>query len=361
MSSTNALVYEITKFTKHPNADSLYLAEVGGWQCVTNKFYNVGNRVIFIEPGSVLTQEFADLIEVTPYLKKKVNQDGNKVLVVGQTRLRGEPSFGIILPTDREVGEDLAEEYGIIKFEPPVKQFNIQQNTRPDHPIVKKYTDIENLRKWPNIFEPDEEVICVSKIHGTNSRIGYIISEETGEIEWLAGSRRLMREKPENFDPNEIIADTYQNELYWLPYSVPGVMSLLNIFAVTGYKTVTLYGEIYGGNIQPFNYGLAQPKYCAFDICVEGEFYSYDHLINLLDFYNIPHPPVMYRGPYSLEAVRQAAEMDNTFGGNHIQEGVVVRPVVERYHPKVGRLIMKYVQDAYLLNKEIEKSDTTDM
>ena len=33
---------------------------------------------------------------------------------------------------------------------------------------------------------------------------------------------------------------------------------------------------------------------------------------------------------------------------DHIREGVVVRPSVERYNPKVGRVVMKYVSDDYL-------------
>jgi hypothetical protein len=37
---------------------------------------------------------------------------------------------------------------------------------------------------------------------------------------------------------------------------------------------------------------------------------------------------------------------------------VVVKPVVERLDPKIGRVVLKYIGDGYLLGNE---SDTTDL
>jgi len=46
-------------------------------------------------------------------------------------------------------------------------------------------------------------------------------------------------------------------------------------------------------------------------------------------------------------------------GSDHIREGVVVRPTIERIDPKVGRAVLKYISDEYLLAKGI--SDTDDV
>jgi len=44
---------------------------------------------------------------------------------------------------------------------------------------------------------------------------------------------------------------------------------------------------------------------------------------------------------------------ETTVGGaEHIREGVVVRPVREQMHPKIGRVILKYLNDEHLLKKE---------
>jgi len=38
----------------------------------------------------------------------------------------------------------------------------------------------------------------------------------------------------------------------------------------------------------------------------------------------------------------------------------VVKPVVERMHPKIGRVALKYIGDAYLFSKSAER-DTHDV
>ncbi len=45
-------------------------------------------------------------------------------------------------------------------------------------------------------------------------------------------------------------------------------------------------------------------------------------------------------------------------GDAHMREGLVVRAQSERIHPKVGRVILKYVSDTYLFG---EKTDYTDV
>jgi hypothetical protein len=39
----------------------------------------------------------------------------------------------------------------------------------------------------------------------------------------------------------------------------------------------------------------------------------------------------------------------------------VVRPVTERFDPQVGRAILKYLSDDYLLNDKLTAADTTDL
>jgi hypothetical protein len=56
--------------------------------------------------------------------------------------------------------------------------------------------------------------------------------------------------------------------------------------------------------------------------------------------------------------VKEICEGDTTLAGDHIREGGVIRPVKERTHPAVGgRLVMKYINDAYLLGKHSDFKD----
>jgi RNA ligase (TIGR02306 family) len=373
--------YNTVILDKHPNADTLDLVQVGGWQCVskTGQFH-IGSKVAYIEPNSVLTKEFSDKIGVTQYLKTKTNKDGEKVLVVGQTKLRGEPSFGILLPADnKNVGDDLSSEYGIIKFEPPVKQFNgwgglRSGNTEAENPFILPYTDINNLRKYPNIFDEGEEVIATVKVHGTNSRFGFVV-DKNSDLVFKAGSRRMMRRNPHEKPkisfwkrlkvlfrlekpPKPYV---YEDDLYWHPYKLEGIRNLMFNLHQNGVDTATLYGELFGGNIQIFDYGRQTVDYVAFDLMIDGKFLSFDEFVTYMTEFNIPYAPVVYRGKYDIREIVKAAELKNELGGNHISEGVVVRPVEERTHPKIGRLIAKYINDAYLLNKAVEQADTTDI
>jgi hypothetical protein len=46
---------------------------------------------------------------------------------------------------------------------------------------------------------------------------------------------------------------------------------------------------------------------------------------------------------------------------DHIREGVVVRSLQERTNPKIGRVILKYLNDDYLFKKEEGRiTDSTD-
>jgi len=68
--------------------------------------------------------------------------------------------------------------------------------------------------------------------------------------------------------------------------------------------------------------------------------------------------PILYRGPFSLAKIKELASGNSTFS-DHVREGVVVKPVIERFDPKTGRVILKYINDDYLFSKGV--SDTTDV
>ena len=181
MSSVIANVVEIEAVHPHPNADRLFLARIKGWQAVIRKRedgspeFAPGERVVFIPPDSTLPREMAERIGVVNYLSERTNVEGGRDLVVRQVRLRGEPSFGLVVRPDDPswpVGTDVREHYGIGKFRPPVR-FSAG-DAEPNHPLFQRYTDIENLRNFPGVFAPGEEVVVSEKIHGTNARIGWV-------------------------------------------------------------------------------------------------------------------------------------------------------------------------------------------
>ncbi len=107
-----------------------------------------------------------------------------------------------------------------------------------------------------------------------------------------------------------------------------------------------------------FNYGLGCPDFKVFDVLIDGKYQSWEWVEEMAEKYNFKLVPVLYCGEYSLEEVKRISKGGSTIGGKHIREGVVVKPMVERTDPKIGRVILKFLSDEYLL-KDYE--ETTDM
>jgi RNA ligase len=93
---------------------------------------------------------------------------------------------------------------------------------------------------------------------------------------------------------------------------------------------------------------------------LDGKYVDYAIFKSLCDRYEIPQVPLVYEGAFSLEMIKGFSDGDSLVGGSHGREGVVIKPIVEREHPKLGRVILKYVGDRYLFGKAGEQ-DTTDV
>jgi len=354
MSSVIAKVVEVESVLPHPNADRLCLARIKGWQAVIRKRedgspeFGPGERVVFIPPDSTLPREMAERLGVVSYLAERADVEGERVLVVRQVRLRGEPSFGLVVrPADPSwpAGTDVREHYGIGKFRPPVK-FSAG-DSEAGHPLFQRYTDIENLRNFPDVITAGEEVVVSEKIHGTNARIGWV------EGTLLAGSHGLQRKRPE---PEAMATNTY-----WFPATLEPVGSLLDEIRQRG-PVAILYGEIYGSRVQSLHYGKRDGLgFAVFDILVGEHYLDYDDFAALCERHGVATVPILERGPFSLAHVAELSRGKTTLPDQHIREGVVVRPVKERFDPQVGRAILKYLSDDYLLDDKLRAADATDL
>lgn len=343
-SSLYVPVATIDALEPHSNADSLELATILGWQLIVKKGeYQVGSKVTYFPIDTVLPPELADRFGVSSYL------DRGRIRCV---KLRGEPSFGLaVLPDDPtwEPGENVVEYYpGVRKYEPPLRGTpgvpgQLPADCLPEHPLFPRYTSIENMRNYPQIFEEGEMVYVTEKIHGTNTRIGMI------EGELMGGSHRMRRKAPESHE------EALQNP-YWFPSTLPQVMGLLESLWNQGCKQVVIYGEVYGDRVQSFHYGQKGTYgYRAFDILVDGKYLDAAEFVHICRFVDIPIVPSLACIPFSLHGIKELSEGKTTLLPEetaHIREGVVVKPIRERTHPKLGRCVLKYLSDTYLFDKK---------
>ena len=376
----------IDEIKAHPNADKLEIAIIKGWQCITQKGqHRAGDKVVYFPPDTVIPQVWSDTFGVTQYLSK-----GR----IRSIKLRGEPSFGLMVKVPYEpcsIGDDLADYFGATKYEPPPVFTSGGQNPRKGHApkswvgrLIQKwtwiifnmepdhvpelqafpvYTEIENLRHFNRIFEPGEPVVVTEKIHGACCRVGVVAGEE------LAGShfhRRLRpKAKPtfktflkrlfrlEDLSYGEEIAHDY----YGYPWSLSSVQIMLKAMAAQ-YGDVVLYGEVYG-KVQELKYGHPNDvAFAAFDLMVNGKYLSARDFEHTCDQYAVPRVPVLLmESAFSLEDIKKFSTGKSIVqGADNIREGVVIRPMQERTHPKLGRVILKYVGDEYLCSKKCNEN-----
>lgn len=249
-------------------------------------------------------------------------------------------------------GRDYAETLGITKWVPPVpidmagKAYACSR--------ITTYTDIENAKRFPGVLADGEEVVATEKAHGTCTVLfldvdgSFHVSSKGMAKQHLA----LEDERDEQGRPRNA---------YWrsaLQHEIPEKLRLIRDELVgassDGDTTVSLYGETLG--VQDLRYGLVkgQLSFHAFDLAMDGRYLDYDRFTELMDRYGIPTVPVLYRGPFSDEAIWEVASGKEQITGTeqHIREGAVVRPTVERQDMILGgRVVLKFVSDAYLLRK----------
>ncbi|MFE2420004.1 RNA ligase (ATP) [Streptomyces hokutonensis] len=348
--STLRVTAEVLTVHEHPNADALELAQVGLYRAVVAKGeYRTGDTAVYIPEQSVLP---AALIEELGLTGRLAGSNADRVKAV---RLRGELSQGIVcrpkaladvdLARAALDGTDFAELLGIVKWVPPIPPtMDGDVETAPD---LLPWVDIENIQRFPGIFEPGEAVVLTEKLHGSACLLTYF--SEDGRVQVSSkgfGAKSLaLKEDPRN--------------LYWRAVLAHGVPETAARLAERlGARRVGIFGEVFGAGVQDLTYGADGRRstlgYAVFDVSAE-----IDGAVRWLDATELldgelPLVPRLYEGPYDIERVLEVASGRETVSGRelHLREGVVIRPAVERYSPVTGgRAIAKAVSAAYLTRK----------
>ncbi len=325
MSTLAVEVCEITCVEKHPNADALDILTIKGWQVVEKRGrFKVGESVVYFQPDSILPKELSDKLNCTQYLAKQR---------VKPARLRGFVSCGLVGPNEGgwSVGTELTEHYGITKYEPPEPSNHAGlggQNAREVGPF-HYYTNIQNWNNWNTVLLEDEEVIITEKIHGTNWRAGLV------DDVFYVGSHHKTKVKDEKI-------------VYWeaaLRYNIEEQMRK----HLHGRQWV-LFGEVFG-KVQDLKYGLEGIDLRLFDATKDGSYLDYNDFEKVAEKLQVPTVPLMYRGPYNAKSLAELAT-GSAFSGSHLKEGVVVRPIKERFHSKLHRVILKKINPEYLVRSK---------
>jgi RNA ligase (TIGR02306 family) len=304
----------IKNIRKHPNADSLDIAEVLGWQVVVkNGIHNEADRVVFITIDSIVPK-----CQWSEFLVDPKNPD--KALRVKNIKLRGEYSSGIVIPliefpiqfTSCEVGEDLTTLLGVTKYvkEIPANLSGEDAGSFPTHIISK--TDEDNGLNDPKlvskVLESDTYITVTQKLDG--SSITMVV--EDGAITQVC-SRNLSKKDNEN-------------SLFWR------CARKLNI--PEGW-TGTIQGELVGNGIQKNPMKLIDNKIYVFQIKTDDGYMDYEtmekfckeslqcDIVPLIAKLEVASTTKLWENP--LQKLQELADKQR-YDSGLVGEGIVVRP-----------------------------------
>lgn len=384
MSTIEAKIVKVT-IKPHPNADRLEIARIGdegGFECVVAlDQFKTGDLALYIPVDSIVPQNIRDYLAQT-----KVNVKDGRIRCA---KIRNKFSEGLCLSpqdwvpeSEIKEGNNVTEIVGIKKYEPPPPHWRTLLGTKHgislqyENRNFIEYTCVEKFKKYPDVLEDGELVVATVKWHGTNFRAGLVkrppyrknlwekikgLFFKESALEFLVGSHAKIRyPSKKSWETGE-----YKQDSYWRmaeKYNLEAVARQISKYiALTEreYKDnvepeVIIYAEIIGPGIQKgYGYGIenGELEIRVFDIMVDKTFLPWDRVVRLCSCFNLPTVTEVYRGPWSLDVVKHAKAVDEYAGKKFNREGIVIRPLTERWSPECGRVIFKYLNEVYLLNK----------
>jgi RNA ligase (TIGR02306 family) len=391
MSTFGCTVVKIDSVDHHPNADRLSLVRIGGYTCISAKLEDGSHRyapddwVVYVPEAAVLPEWMLKKMGFWKEGKGTLNgSHGDRVKAV---KLRDIVSQGVLYPVgwddelamkgggsivvrddDRaiqvELGEDVSEFLGIVKYEPPIPVHMAGEITGLHGKTLK--FDVENWQRYPTLFVKGEPVVATEKLHGTFAAFCYWPGLNHGELfnrEWFAYSKGLGAQGLV-FKHNERNAgNLYQRQLVRsgvtdkVAEHFKKVWSAerMNAFSYSKDWPITILGEIFGRGVQDLQYGQAAPTFRVFDVFVgepgEGFYLGWDELTAWCQQIGLEMVPTLYQGPYDEAALIAVRDGRDTISGANIREGIVIKPQIERRTNEIGRAMLKMVSPNYLLRK----------
>ena len=357
MSSLIVEVCKIESIEKCPNADKLSVVKVKGWQCLVGlDQYKVGQLVVFVPPDSILPQSLIEKYNLE-YLKKNGR--------TGTIKLRGALSQGLILDADPswKEGQDVADILGIIKYEPPQADYQqaiVKKTSRKRiNPAFDVYTDIENIKHYPDVFAVGDEICITEKLHGCNSRYSRLpiaIQDNAPIFDKLSfWFRKYIIHQSQEFCYGshrvQITAHTNRKSFYGSDIWAE-MISKYNLDKIIPDNTI-VYGEIIGDKIQDLTYGLknGQRDLYVFDIKQNGQYLDWEQVREFCKQNGLKHVPQLYIGNYYNGVIQKHTSGNSILAGNQIREGVVCKSLREENNLQIGRKILKSISEEYLLRK----------
>tara|TARA_Y100000593_G_C4320160_1_gene343370 strand:+ start:5172 stop:6245 length:1074 start_codon:yes stop_codon:yes gene_type:complete len=348
----------IDEIKEHPNADSLELAIIGGWQvCVRKGEFAQKGVAIYMEIDSMLPLDNPDFAFLAGRNEREV--DGKRYARIKTMKLRGELSQGLLVPiTDLAIRDligalleyveqdDLVEmlnmalsldyRLGIIKYEPKQSAAVMSGEAKGNFPSFIRKTDQERYqnckRKYEDACDSGEVFEVSVKLDGS-SFTAYVKDDETG---FCSRNLELKKDKPGN-----VFYDMFAK------YDLDAKLREFSRKMVDA-GNFALQGEVVGPGIQGNFENLEEHRlfiYSVYDIDAQ-EYLKPSAASHLVKLMGLDYVPVLKTfcelPPY--EELQDWATGPSAFNGKY-REGIV-------FKSEEGDFSFKAVANEYLLKEK---------
>ena len=339
-----ATIRKISEVRNIPEADRICTYVIDGWTIVDNiGAYNVGDIVIMCEIDSWVPHELA------PFLSKGTEPriyEGVKGERLRTVKLRKQLSQGLILPVSKlpfnvsanDVGMDVTEALGILKYEKPIN-VKLSGIVRGNFPSFIPKTDQERIQNLTDSLgdwvSNSLEFEVTEKLDGTSVTIyKNSMLEESGKDAFGVCSRNLdLKETEEN--------------VYW---NVAKKFDVHSILLRDG-RNLAIQGEIIGCGIQGNQYKLDSHELYVFDIydIDNRRYFNSGERLAFCAANNLKHVPVHSRS-YVIPENNIQALLDMAEGVSYLntsqREGLVFKCLTD---PSIS---FKAISNGWLLKNE---------
>lgn len=331
-----ASIQQIAEIKPIEGADVIEAVRANGWWVVTKKNeYSVGELAVYNEVDSFIPNSLC------PFLTKEGHEPKSYKGVIGERlrtiRLRKQLSQGLLLPlsvlpstVNKEVGEDVTEVLGIVKWEPPEEFTSADSKGLFPHWIPK--TDQERIQNIYRSMVPileSKSFYLEEKIEG-QSHTSYIMDGIFGVC-----SRNLELKDSDN---------TFWNTAK--KYELPDRLAELG-------RNVAIQCEQVGPGISGNIYGFTEYKLFVFDIfdIDEQRYLSTIERNSLATNLGMDIPPFIgssHPSEISLDEILANADGKSKIGTT----GTLREGVIWRVEDSIERLTFKSISNKYLLGQK---------
>jgi RNA ligase (TIGR02306 family) len=331
-----ASIRKISNLLPIEGADKIEVATIDGWKVVVAKDvgHKVGDLVVYCEVDSFLPikPEF-EFLRKSSYKKMSDGTEGFRLKTI---RLRGVVSQGLVLPlsiieytnVEFEVGMDVTNLLGIVKYEPPIPA-ELSGKVKGLFPSFLRKTDEERIQNLSSEYELFKEntFYVTEKLDGSSST--YYFND--GEFGVCSRNLELLETEGNTF------------------WKVARELDLENKMKDFGVN-ISLQGELIGEGIQGNPYkikGQTVKFFNLFDIDLQ-EYHSlsvFKETMRVLGLDTVPILDTSFKLPETIDELLKYSEQKSVLNPDFDREGVVIRSTDRK-------ISFKVISNKFLINEK---------